>query len=182
MHPRRSRRMSHTSPAPRGAHSIRSKGSRPSRTSSVGSAIVAGSVQGSAASGRRASSASGLPTIPETITASPFEALRVNRQAKVSWQAPTRAALAAFDTETKEGSDTCSVRTATTIREFFTEEDRWADVAALPLTRPGTQTSQSSYRSNRPQKITRGGLQTVSPADVAAVLQVCRQARFQVYL
>lgn len=79
------------------------------------------------------------------------------------WQAPTREALG--HPPSSRGSDVSSVRTATTIRDFFAEERRWAADSA------GTRRSSMDSARGRPPRSDRARLASaVGPAAAASVL------------
>mmetsp|Transcript_68842 Transcript_68842/g.128486 ORF Transcript_68842/g.128486 Transcript_68842/m.128486 type:complete len:217 (-) Transcript_68842:37-687(-) len=74
----------------------------------------------------------------------------------VPYQAPTKAVLGCR--ESSVGSDTSSVRTATTIREFFAEDHRWAASNSGRSRSLGNRVP-TGYKAN-----------VVSPAEAASVL------------
>mmetsp|Transcript_27025 Transcript_27025/g.59340 ORF Transcript_27025/g.59340 Transcript_27025/m.59340 type:complete len:223 (-) Transcript_27025:33-701(-) len=76
----------------------------------------------------------------------------------VPFQPPTKAVLGCR--ESSVGSDTSSVRTATTIREFFAEDHRWA----------GSNSARSRSLGNRLQTPAQKASYVVSAAEAASVL------------
>ncbi|CAE8631182.1 unnamed protein product [Polarella glacialis] len=70
------------------------------------------------------------------------------------WQVPTRSVLGGDQESSRSISDTSSVRTATTVREFFDEDRRWA--ASSENRRSGR-----GYMEGRPPRPTDGPLRRI---------------------